>query len=29
VQPTRAQIIAQRGQTKMPVTNPLGFPSQH
>ena len=29
VQPTRAQMIAQRGQTKMPVTNPLGFPSQH
>jgi sulfane dehydrogenase subunit SoxC len=29
VQPTRAQIIAQRGQTAKPVTNVLGFPSQH
>jgi sulfane dehydrogenase subunit SoxC len=28
-QPTRAQIIAQRGQTKAPVTNPAAFPSQH
>ena len=29
VQPTRAEIIARRGQTAKPVTNPLGFPSQH
>jgi sulfane dehydrogenase subunit SoxC len=29
VQPTRAEIIARRGQTSKPVTNPLGFPSQH
>lgn len=29
VQPTRADIIARRGQTAKPVTNPLGFPSQH
>lgn len=29
VQPTRAQIIAQRGQTKTPVTNPAAFTSQH
>jgi sulfane dehydrogenase subunit SoxC len=28
-QPTRAQIIAQRGQTKTPVTNPTAFVSQH
>ena len=29
VQPTRAQVIAQRGQTGKPVTNLLAFPSQH
>jgi sulfane dehydrogenase subunit SoxC len=29
VQPTRAQIVAQRGQTKAPVTNLAAFPSQH
>lgn len=29
VQPTRAEIIARRGQTAKPLTNPLGFPSQH
>jgi len=29
VQPTRAEVIAKRGQTAKPVTNPLGFPSQH
>jgi sulfane dehydrogenase subunit SoxC len=29
VQPTRAQVIAQRGETKAAVTNPLAFPSQH
>jgi sulfane dehydrogenase subunit SoxC len=29
VQPTRAQIIALRGQTKTPVTNPAAFTSQH
>jgi sulfane dehydrogenase subunit SoxC len=29
VQPTRPQLIAQRGQTEKPVTNVLGFPSQH
>jgi sulfane dehydrogenase subunit SoxC len=29
VQPTRAQVIAARGQTKTPVTNPLAFVSQH
>ena len=29
VQPTRAQIIAQRGQTKAAVTNAGAFPSQH
>ena len=29
VQPTRAEVIARRGQTAKPVTNPLGFPSQH
>jgi sulfane dehydrogenase subunit SoxC len=29
VQPTRAQIIAQRGQTRTPVTNLAAFPSQH
>jgi sulfane dehydrogenase subunit SoxC len=29
VQPTRAEVIARRGQTSKPLTNPLGFPSQH
>jgi len=29
VQPTRAEVVARRGQTAKPVTNPLGFPSQH
>ena len=29
VQPTRAQIVAQRGQTKAPMTNLAAFPSQH
>jgi len=29
VQPTRAEIISQRGQTKAPVTNAAAFPSQH
>ena len=29
VQPTRAEIVAKRGQTPKPVTNLLGFPSQH
>jgi sulfane dehydrogenase subunit SoxC len=29
VQPTRAQFISQRGQTKAPVTNPAAFPNQH
>jgi sulfane dehydrogenase subunit SoxC len=29
VQPTRTDIISRRGQTAKPVTNPLGFPSQH
>jgi sulfane dehydrogenase subunit SoxC len=29
VQPTRAQVIAQRGQTRTPVTNLAAFPSQH
>ena len=29
VQPTRAQIVARRGQTRTPVTNPAAFPSQH
>jgi sulfane dehydrogenase subunit SoxC len=28
-QPTRAQIVAARGQTKAPVTNIAAFPSQH
>ena len=27
--PTRAEVIARRGQTKTPVTNPTAFPSQH
>jgi len=29
VQPTRAEVVARRGQTSKPLTNPLGFPSQH
>jgi sulfane dehydrogenase subunit SoxC len=29
VQPTRAQIIAQRGETKTAVANAAAFPSQH
>jgi sulfane dehydrogenase subunit SoxC len=29
VQPTRAEIVARRGQTKAPVTNLAAFPSQH
>jgi len=29
VQPTRAQVVAQRGETKAPVTNAAAFPSQH
>ena len=29
VQPTRAQVVAARGQTKTPITNPLAFASQH
>ena len=29
VQPTRAQVVAQRGETKAAVTNPAAFPSQH
>jgi len=29
VQPTRAEVIARRGQTKTPMTNPAAFPSQH
>ena len=29
VQPTRAQVIAQRGETKAAVTNAAAFPSQH
>jgi sulfane dehydrogenase subunit SoxC len=29
VQPTRAEIVARRGQTKVPVTNPAAFVSQH
>jgi len=29
VQPTRAEVIARRGQTKTPVTNPAAFTSQH
>jgi sulfane dehydrogenase subunit SoxC len=29
VQPTRAEIVARRGQTKAPVTNPAAFTSQH
>lgn len=29
VQPTRAQIVAQRGQTATAVTNAAAFPSQH
>jgi sulfane dehydrogenase subunit SoxC len=29
VQPTRTEVIARRGQTRTPVTNPTAFPSQH
>jgi len=29
MQPTRAEVIAQRGQTKAAVTNATAFPSQH
>ena len=29
MQPTRAEFVAKRGQTKEPIKNPLGFPSQH
>jgi sulfane dehydrogenase subunit SoxC len=29
VQPLRAELIALRGETKKPVTNPNAFPSQH
>jgi sulfane dehydrogenase subunit SoxC len=29
VQPTRAEFIARRGQTRAPVTNPAAFTSQH
>ena len=29
MQPTRAEVIAQRGQTKTAVTNAAAFPSQH
>jgi len=29
VQPLRAEFVAARGQTRKPVTNPLGFPNQH
>jgi sulfane dehydrogenase subunit SoxC len=29
VQPTRAQVVAQRGETKAAVTNAAAFPSQH
>ena len=29
VQPTRAEFIARRGQTRVPVTNPQAFTSQH
>jgi sulfane dehydrogenase subunit SoxC len=29
VQPTRAQVLAHRGQTSKPMTNPAAFPSQH
>ena len=29
VQPTRAEVVARRGQTKAPVTNLAAFPSQH
>jgi sulfane dehydrogenase subunit SoxC len=28
-QPLRADFVALRGETKTPVTNPFGFPSQH
>jgi sulfane dehydrogenase subunit SoxC len=29
MQPTRAEFVARRGQTREPIKNPLGFPSQH
>jgi sulfane dehydrogenase subunit SoxC len=29
VQPTRAEVVARRGQTRTPVTNPAAFTSQH
>ena len=29
VQPTRAEFVARRGETKAPVTNPGAFPNQH
>ena len=29
VQPTRAQFVAERGQTKKPPKTPLSFPNQH
>jgi sulfane dehydrogenase subunit SoxC len=29
VQPLRKDFVAARGETKKPVTNPLGFPNQH
>jgi len=28
-QPLRADFVAERGETKTPVTNPLAFPNQH
>jgi sulfane dehydrogenase subunit SoxC len=28
-QPLRAEFVAKRGQTKKPVTNPMGFVNQH
>ncbi len=28
-QPLRADFVAERGQTKEPITNPLAFPNQH
>jgi sulfane dehydrogenase subunit SoxC len=29
VQPTRAEFVALRGESKAPLTNPLAFPNQH
>jgi len=29
VQPLRAEFVAQRGQTRVPVTNPMAFTNQH